>query len=247
MENKQLESIETSLKHKKLGNLKDHLRVCGWKKITANIFWSIIAVIAGVFIIVTAIRENEYYSSKEGSDRAPSGYATQTEVLDETEPTPTAIAEYTVAAQYPRYLSIEKLGIHNAKIIQVGLKSNNEVGTPNNIFDAGWYNGSDLPGTGGTAIIDGHNGGLTKSGIFKTLPSLAIGDLITIERGNGTFLTYSVAENVAVPLSEANDYMLKARVSPVQGKESITLITCSGKWNGKTYDHRQFVRATLVE
>ena len=52
-----------------------------------------------------------------------------------------------------------------------------------------------------------------------------------------------------MPLSEANDYMATAIKTPLSGKESVTLISCSGEWSQaqRTYLSRQFVRAILVE
>ena len=131
----------------------------------------------------------------------------------------------------------------------MGVKSTGELMAPNNIFDAGWYEASGKPGQGGTMIIDGHNGGPHVHGIFKDLPSLSDGDLITIERGDGVVYRYRVVENKPVLLSEANAYMSVAAKSPEPGKESVTIITCTGEWSDVqgTYLSRQFTRAILVE
>ena len=52
-----------------------------------------------------------------------------------------------------------------------------------------------------------------------------------------------------IPLSEANDYMATAIKTPLNGKESVTLISCAGEWSQaqRTYLSRQFVRAILVD
>ena len=94
-----------------------------------------------------------------------------------------------------------------------------------------------------------HNGGPHVQGVFKDLPSLAEGDIITVERGDGQMFRYSVVENKAIPLSESNDYMAIAMKTPMPGKESITLISCTGEWSQAqgTYLSRQFTRAILVE
>ena len=149
----------------------------------------------------------------------------------------------------PRYLTVDKLRINNARILPMGVTSNNALDTPRNIFDVGWYTGSGKPGQGGTLIIDGHNGGPHVHGVFKDLPSLSYGDIITVERGDGLKFSYWVYENNEVLLSEADKYMGTASKSPVPGKESITLITCSGEWSQqrKTYLSRQFVRAVIVD
>ena len=153
-----------------------------------------------------------------------------------------------MAPDRPRYLMIEKLGIARSRVIPVG-SANGEMGTPNNIFDVGWYTGSGKPGQGKTMIIDGHNGGPHVLGVFKALPSLAAGDIIQVERGDGQLFRYKVVENKEVPLAEADAYMHVAAISPEPGKESVTLISCTGEWSQAqgTYLSRQFTRAILVE
>ena len=60
---------------------------------------------------------------------------------------------------------------------------------------------------------------------------------------------YKVVENKAVLLSESDAYMATAARSPEQGKESVTLISCTGEWSQQrgTYLSRQFTRAVLIE
>lgn len=214
--------------------------------------WGAIAVF-GIFLLVFFIRvatfEDAYYRDKEGSERAEVTEVEEEEELSEDVPTEEQVAEYTVAADRPRYLSIPKLGVVNSRIIAVGVKANGELGTPNNIFDVGWYQSSGKPGKGKVIVIDGHNGGPHVHGVFKDLPNLTTGDLIKIERGDGEVFEYKVVENKTVALSESDEYMKTAFKSPVAGKESVTLISCTGEWSDKqqTYLSRQFTRAVLVD
>ncbi len=219
-----------------------------WKQVLK---WG--AIIAfGIFFLVFFIRvatfEDSYYREKEGSERAEA-VAIEEDVLDEVVPTEEQVTEYTVAADRPRYLSIPKLGITNARVIAVGVKSNGELGTPNNIFDVGWYDASGKPGYGKVLVIDGHNGGPHVHGVFKELPKLVEGDVIKIERGDGEIFEYKVADNKEVSLDAADEYMKTAFKTPVPGKESLTLISCTGEWSQvrKTYLSRQFTRAILVD
>ncbi len=220
----------------------------------SRIIWLVVlAIIVGFFTKVW-LWENSYYNEKTGSERVAAVNNAEADsentAVDETVPTEQEIREYNVAPDRPRYLSIPSIGVSNARILPMGLTSSGALDTPINIFDIGWYTGSDRPGFGGTAIMDGHNGGPNVVGVFKYLPDVKIGESIIIERGDGTVLEYRVVENQAIPLSEADIYMANsAPVSPESGRESITLITCTGKWirRGQTYDHRQFLRAVLVE
>ena len=225
------------------------LKISNWKKIITRSLWAILGIVFIAFFVRVAVWEHNYYAEKEGSERAVAVVEEEEETVDETDITEEQVQEYTVAADRPRYLTIEKLGIKNARILAVGLTTNGALGTPSGIYDAGWYYGSGKPGQGGTLLMDGHNGGPTKVGIFKYLPSLVEGDIITIERGDGAIFNYTVVENITVALSESDAYMTTAQTTPVAGKESVTIITCTGEWSQaqKTYLSRQFLRAVLTE
>lgn len=225
------------------------LKINNWRTVAKWVVWAVIAIVFLAFFIRVAVFENEYYSSKRGSERAVAETISAGDELEEEKPDENAVKEYTVAADRPRYLSIEKLNITNARVLAMGVNTSGELDTPRNIFDVGWYDGSGKPGQGGTMVIDGHNGGPHVHGVFKDLPNLAIGEIITVERGDGVKYNYRVVENEQISLDESNKYMATAMKSPENGKESVTLITCSGDWSDerKTYLSRQFVRAVLVE
>ena len=226
------------------------LKIKGWHKITKWAIWGVLGVLFLVFFIKVATYEASYYSEKEGSERVVAeAVADDTEELIETEPTEQEVREYVVAPDRPRYLSISKLGINKARILPMGVNASGELDTPRNIFDVGWYEASGKPGQGGTMVIDGHNGGPHVLGVFKNLPNLVSGDIITVERGDGVIYNYKVVENQSILLSEADAYMATAAKSPQPGKESVTLISCTGEWSQqqRTYLSRQFVRAVLAE
>lgn len=220
----------------------------GWRSITKWAVWTVLVVLLAVFLIRVATFESNYYNEKEGSERAVAEQNDDSE-LDETEPTEAEVAEYTVAPDRPRYLTIEKLGVAKSRVLPMGVNTKGELDTPNNIFDVGWYEGSGKPGQGGTMVIDGHNGGPHVYGVFKNLPNLVEGDIIQVERGDGEVFKYKVVENVTVGLDESSKYMAVAAKSPEHGKESVTLISCTGEWSQMqdTYLSRQFTRAVLVE
>lgn len=221
-----------------------------FKNVIPKIILIVLVIVFGFFCIKVKIWEDRYYAEKEGSERAVApmtGDIEQTEVSEE-EVTPKQREEYTVAPEKPRYLYIDKLGISKARIMEVGTSSKGQMQTPYSIFDAGWFTGSSLPGQGGTTILDGHNGGPGVNGIFKNLNTLQAGDEIRIEMGDGKVYTYRVYDNIEVKLSEANRKMQLLTTSPVDGQESISIISCVGEWSlkQKTYLSRQFLRATRV-
>ena len=220
------------------------------KKIIEWAIWGVLGILILIFLIRVAVWEDAYYREKEGSERdeAVIVMGPEDEEIIEVPPTEEEVVEYKVAPDRPRYLTVEKLGVYNARILPMSINSKGELNTPNNIFDVGWYEASSKPGEGGTMVIDGHNGGPHVHGVFKDLPSLGVGDIIQVERGDGVKYRYRVVDNVTVPLVEADNYMSKAMRSPETGKESITLISCTGEWSQtqKTYLSRQFTRAVLV-
>lgn len=222
-----------------------------WKKCIKWVVLGLVGVLFLVFFVRVATWEDAYYRDKEGSERdvVQRDVETAREELDETVPTEQEVVEYVVAADRPRYLSIEKLGVVNARVLPMGINDDGALATPNNIFDVGWYEASGKPGEGKTMVIDGHNGGPNVYGVFKYLPDLVAGDTIVVERGDGVKFRYSVVENKEVSIDASDDYMVTALRTPEKGKESITLISCSGDWSWERYTYlsRQFVRAVLLE
>lgn len=223
------------------------LKITNGRAIFKWVILSILGILFLVFFVRVLTFEHQYYNEKEGSERAVA--MDMGDELVEVAPTEQEVVEYMVAADRPRYLTIDRLGIKNARILPMGINEAGELSTPNNIFDVGWYYSSGKPGQGGTLLIDGHNGGPHVQGVFKDLPSLGEGDIITIERGDGQVFKYSVVENKTIPLSNSNDYMATAMKSPMAGKESVTLISCTGEWSQAqgTYLSRQFTRAIRIE
>ncbi len=224
------------------------LKIKGWRKILEFSAAVVAIVLALVFFIRVAVWENAYYREKEGSERVPSISSEQKKTtLIETAPSEEDINSHTAVADAPRYLTIDKLGIHNARVVAVGIVPSGELGTPNNIFDVGWFKESGKPGEGGTLLIDGHSGGPSEYGVFRDLNKLEEGDLIKIERGDGQIFEYAVFSNEEKPLEQSDKYMGVAMRSPEPGKEALSLVTCTGEWSDlqKTYLSRQFVRAVL--
>ena len=224
------------------------LKIKGWRKIVKWSVWALLAILLIVFLVRVLVFENNYYGEKEGSERSAAIVNEGTD-LDETEPTDDEVKEYTVAPDRPRYLTVEKLGVKNARVLPMRVNTSGELDTPRNIFDVGWYEASGKPGQGGTLMIDGHNGGPHIHGVFKNLPDLVAGDIIKVERGDGAIFNYKVVENKTVPLEDSDAYMSAAARSPEPGTESVTLITCTGEWSQSqgTYLSRQFTRAILVD
>jgi LPXTG-site transpeptidase (sortase) family protein len=158
--------------------------------------------------------------------------------------TPGANGSYSVAPGEPKKLKIQKLGI-NAAIVSLGLTNTGAVDTPENIWDAGWYNGSAKPGTDGAVFIDGHSSA-SRGALFGNLDKLVVGDQIQIERGDGVVLTYKVAHTVIV---DRNAVDMVSMMKPYGGvARGLNIITCVGKWidSEKTLQNRTLVYAQQI-
>ena len=143
-------------------------------------------------------------------------------------------------------LSISKIGVKDARIIQLGLTKDGAMDAPKNNSDVGWYGGSDRPGSGkGAALVDGHAGVPGAPGVFQKLGKLAAGDTLTITDTDKTF-HYVVIQLETLPADQAD--MRKMMQSAEPGKEGLNLITCSGDYNpaSQRYDDRVLVRAVRV-
>lgn len=171
--------------------------------------------------------------------------------IDETPVTQAMINTHDVPASHPRYISIPSLNITSARVQTVGLTKNNLLDTPKNISDTAWYDKSATPGMGyGTVIIDGHNGGISRDGVFAKLAQLKNGDEIVVERGDGEKFTYVVRENKTESLKDANTTGMQRLMTPFdKSKEGLGLITCAGNWvpRDKVFDKRVLIRAVAVK
>lgn len=168
------------------------------------------------------------------------------------EPLPkAAVDSYKVPATHPRYISIPALGVTKARVQSVGLTANKLLDTPKNIHDTAWYREGAFPGQGfGAVIINGHNGGMTRDGVFAGLNKLKSGDRIIVERGDGKKITYAVTENRTESLAETNKTGMKRLLTPYDpDKEGMGLITCAGNWvpRDKVFDKRILVRAVVID
>lgn len=180
----------------------------------------------------------------------PIALATPNSHVEERDVTPQEKQQHSVDPSHPRYISIPSLDIQKARVMQVGVASNGELDTPPNIHDVGWYNQSVTPGSdAGALLLDGHNGGPTKGGVFERLEDMGQGDLITIERGDGELFTYEVVENKTLTLEDLNDGgMKRMSESASVSEEGLNIISCTGNWipAQNTFDQRVTIRAVAV-
>jgi LPXTG-site transpeptidase (sortase) family protein len=150
-----------------------------------------------------------------------------------TAPTENDITAYEVAPSKPRLLTIPKIGV-KARIVPEGVTKDGSLAAPGNVHDAGWYTSSSLPGQPGAMLLDGHVSSWTTNGVFYSLKKLAVGDVISVERGDGKILQYKVVKSQSYDAASVD---MQAAVTPVvPGTPGLNLITCTGKVKPGTSD-----------
>lgn len=213
--------------------------------VVLSVCWLLLIGYTGFYLYVNFIQTKDISSS--------SSQTVASHEVDETEVTQEKKDDYQVPnPSFPRYLSIPSLKISNARVVQIGtIKDTGQLDSPKSIYDAGWYTKSGLPGAGkGAVLIDGHNGGPTKGGIFENLGSLSKGSEIIIERGDGQHITYQVADNREMSVedinNESNPLGMKTMLNSIDPKkEGLNMITCVGDWDyaKNTFNKRVMLRA----
>lgn len=213
--------------------------------VALSVCWLLLIGYTGFYLYVNFIQTKDISSS--------SSQTVASHEVDETEVTQEKKDDYQVPnPSFPRYLSIPSLKISNARVVQIGtIKNTGQLDSPKSIYDAGWYTKSGLPGAGkGAVLIDGHNGGPTKGGIFENLGSLSMGSEIIIERGDGQRITYQVADNREMSVedinNESNPLGMKTMLNSMDPKkEGLNMITCVGDWDysKNTFNKRVMLRA----
>lgn len=118
----------------------------------------------------------------------------------------------------------------------------NVMGIPSNPWNVGWYPSLSMPGDGGNAVMAGH---VDWYGIgpvvFAGLAGIGVGAPIYVVGPDGLGATYAVSSVYSVPW----DTPATQVIGPT-GVQSLTLITCTGTFNGSQYDQRLIVRADRI-
>ena len=191
----------------------------------------VLAVLAGLILLVgigTSVYDwqaNNYAKKKAGesvrqaNNGVRNGTPATTPVSDEE------FKNYHVPPDQPRYIFIPKLGV-KAMVLSLGTTNSNQIQSPPNIYKAGWYNKSGLPGKAGAMLIDGHISSWTTQGVFYGLKNLVPGDTIQVQRGDNLRLSYRVVTRRVYNYTEVD---MKAALIPIDStKSGLNLMTCGG-------------------
>jgi sortase family protein len=133
------------------------------------------------------------------------------------------------ASASPVQLFIASLNLHPL-VESVAVERSGAMSPPYNYFDVGWYKLGPVPGDPGDAVIDGHAGYPDQPLVFGKLSKLRLDDKIVVVLADGSRRTFLVDSVKSWPWTAHPTGLFQP-----DGPARLTLITCSGKFNDKTY------------
>ena len=156
-------------------------------------------------------------------------------------PTPSPpVAELPESA--PTKVRIPSLGV-DATTVTLGLDGN-EMETPADPDQVGWFTGAHTPGAPGRAVLAGHLTWNGRNTVFARLPDVAVGALVEVDREDGTTAKFEITEVSTFEKDQfPTDEVYASTVEP-----SLVLITCGGDYSESEhyYDSNIIAFATAL-
>ncbi len=146
-------------------------------------------------------------------------------------------------ASAPVRLTVDSIGV-DTPLMDLGLQSDGTLEVPPDGTLAGWFTGAPTPGELGPAVIAGHVDWVDGPAVFYDLHRMVTGDLINVERADGSTAVFAVSNVGQYP---KNQFPTDAVYGPVSFA-GLRLITCGGVFNDAIghYDDNIVVFAELV-
>jgi sortase (surface protein transpeptidase) len=241
---KKVDAITKALEKARNDLDKEYKKRFAFKRLTLGLIGVVLLLSTGYIGLDTWMANNKVKadtSQTTAVNDSPNPVPDPNQEGKDTSPLPAnALANYNVSSSLPRALYIDKINVA-ARLLQMNVNNDGTVQAPRNIFDAGWYTGSVKPGELGAMFVDGHSSGSSHLGLFGNLDSLAVGDTMQIEKGDGTRLVYKVAFKETVKLENVD--MKKALKPYGNATKGLNLMTCAGGW---TSDDSTMTERTIV-
>ncbi|SDP10072.1 Sortase family protein [Klenkia soli] len=149
---------------------------------------------------------------------------------------PAVPAPPVLAASAPVAMRIPVLRA-DADVVELGLRRDGSMETPNGAEPVGWYTGSPTPGALGPAVLAGHVDWDGEPGTFVGLRELLPGDEVEVLRADGTTAVFTV-DRVE---EHAKDAFPTDEVYGDTPTAQLRLITCGGSFDEDTGDYRDNV------
>lgn len=139
----------------------------------------------------------------------------------------------------PTRVRIGKIDV-DATIIDLGLNPDRTLEVPEDIRLTGWWTGRSVPGEDGPSIVVGHVDSAAQGpGVFWRLRELDVGDLIHVERSDGSIAEFRVTETELI----LKDEFPTDKVYGSTEGSKLRLITCGGDFD---YGKRSYLGNLIV-
>jgi hypothetical protein len=139
---------------------------------------------------------------------------------------PRRVADSEAAASSPVRLEVPAIGVA-ARVVRLGLGPDGAMQVPGDFAAAGWFAGGPVPGQLGPAVIAGHVDSRTGPAVFYRLGELRPGDVVVVERADGSRLRFLVEGADRFPKA---GFPTAAVFGPVPSA-ALRLITCAGDFD----------------
>jgi sortase (surface protein transpeptidase) len=131
------------------------------------------------------------------------------------------------SAARPTRLRIPAIGVDSG-IVAIGVDGAGVLVPPATADVTGWFTEGPTPGAVGPALLAGHVDSRAGPGVFFDLVDLRAGDEVTVDRADGTSVTFVVVSETRVAKTAFPTELVYSPL-PVP---ALRLITCGG-----TFDH----------
>jgi LPXTG-site transpeptidase (sortase) family protein len=141
----------------------------------------------------------------------------------------------------PARLTIAGIGVDEAPVVEVGVQATGEMEIPG-ATEVGWYQYGVSPGEAGAAVMAAHIAFDGRTGVFRDLSSVSVGDEILVEMADGRRLGFIVTETAQF----SKEDLPLDRIFAKGGQPVLVLITCGGNFNRELRDYSDNVVAFAV-
>ena len=149
-----------------------------------------------------------------------------------------------VSVADPSGVRIPTIGV-DATTIPLGLRSDGSIEVPQDYEQTGWWADGPEPGEPGPAVVLGHVDSVDGPAVFSRLRELTVGDVVHIDREDGTTVSYQVNRIEQHP---KDDFPTEAVYGRNHEQSVLRLVTCGGTFdrNARSYVDNVIVFASLV-
>ncbi len=146
------------------------------------------------------------------------------------------------AAAAPVRVRIPAIGV-DSRIVRIGVDASGALVPPATTEVTGWFAAGPVPGTVGPALLAGHVDSRAGPGVFFRLGELRRGDVVTVERADGSAVSFVVDSSSRVPKTAFPTELVYSPV-PVP---MLRLVTCGGSFDraARSYRDNIIVNATI--